>query len=244
MEQLNFFVKEVMDLSQIRTISNNVLPDYYNALVECPALFNDKYIYGKIEEDIKKFRNNLLAGKIIVQGNYQTLTPDIVGLMQYAFNMPVNGLLRKGQIYSSYWTSKKCEQVDIIRNPHVNMEHRIGYIRTSEKMEKWYHYQNTGILTSMYDTYLLALGGADADGDHVACIPNHDIINAVRRELDAGHGRTVVFKPCEQKKADRSVKVNDTAALMKVNKDSFANDIGSVINEISKLCHGLLKIRL
>lgn len=235
---VNEFIKYRGMLSEDNNIdeqSNNVLPDYYKALVECPALFNDKYIYGKIEEDIKKFRNNLLAGKIIVQGNYQTLTPDIVGLMQYAFNMPVNGFLRKGQIYSSYWTSKKCEQVDIIRNPHVNMEHRIGYIRTSEKMEKWYHYQNTGILTSMYDTYLLALGGADADGDHVVCTPNHDIINAVRRELDAGHGRTVVFKPCEQKKADRSVKVNDTAALMKVNKDSFANDIGSVINEISKL---------
>ena len=125
---VNEFIKYRGMLSEDDNIdeqSNNVLPDYYKALVECPALFNDKYIYGKIEEDIKKFRNNLLAGKIIVQGNYQTLTPDIVGLMQYAFNMPVNGLLRKGQIYSSYWTSKKCEQVDIIRNPHVNMEHRI-----------------------------------------------------------------------------------------------------------------------
>lgn len=235
---INEFIKyrgmlsEDIDIDEQR---DNALPDYYKALAKCPELFNDKYIYGKVEEDIKKFRNNLLAGKIIVQGNYQTLTPDIVGLMQYAFDMPVNGLLRKGQIYSSYWTSKGCEQVDIIRNPHVNMEHRIGYLRTSDKMEKWYQYQTTGIITSMYDTYLLALGGADTDGDHVVCSPNQDIINAVKRELKAKHGRTVVFKPCEQKKIDRSVRVNDTVALMKVNKDSFANDIGNVINKISKL---------
>lgn len=235
---INEFIKYRGMLSEDTDIDeqrDNVLPDYYKALVKCPELFNDKYIYGKVEEDIKKIRNNLLAGKIIVQGNYQTLTPDIVGLMQYAFDMPVNGLLRKGQIYSSYWTSKGCKQVDIIRNPHVNMEHRIGYLRTSDKMEKWYQYQTTGIITSMYDTYLLALGGADTDGDHVVCSPNQDIINAVKRELKAKHGRTVVFKPCEQKKIDRNVRVNDTVALMKVNKDSFSNDIGSVINEISKL---------
>lgn len=211
------------------------LPYYYKALLKCPALFNDKYVYGKIEEDIKKFRNNLLAGKIIVQGNYQTLTPDIVGLMQYAFGMPVNGLLRRGHIYSAYWTSKGYEQVDIIRNPHINMEHRIGYLRTSDKMNRWYKYQTTGILTSMYDTYLLALGGADTDGDHVACTPNQHIIDAVKRELKAGHGRTVVFKPYVQPNKKRSVKIKDTAALMKVNKDSFSNDIGNVINKISKL---------
>ena len=235
---VNEFIKYRGMLSEDNDVDmqcDNNLPDYYKALVKCPALFNDKYIYGKIEEDIKKFRNNLLAGKIIVQGNYQTLTPDIVGLMQYTFDMPVNGLLRRGQIYSSYWSSKECKQVDIIRNPHINMEHRIGYLRTSDKMRKWYRYQTTGILTSMYDTYLLALGGADADGDHVVCSPNQDIINAVKRELDSGHGRTVVFKPYKKAKTDRSVKVNDTAALMRVNKDSFANDIGSVINEISKL---------
>lgn len=235
---INEFIKYRGMLSEDTDIDeqrDNVLPDYYKALAKCPELFNDKYIYGKVEEDIKKFRNNLLAGKIIVQGNYQTLTPDIVGLMQYAFDMPVNGLLRKGQIYSSYWTSKGCKQVDIIRNPHVNMEHRIGYLRISDKMEKWYQYQTTGIITSMYDTYLLALGGADTDGDHVVCSPNQDIINAVKRELKAKHGRTVVFKPCEQKKIDRNVRVNDTVALMKVNKDSFSNDIGSVINKISKL---------
>lgn len=211
------------------------IPDFYNALRKCPQLFNDKYIYGKIEDDIKKLKNNLYSGKVIVEGNYQTLTPDIYALLQYAFGLPVNGLLRKGQIYSAYWSGRNVKLVDIIRNPHINMEHRLGYIRQSEKMDDWYEFQTTGIITSMYDTYLLALGGADTDGDHVCCTPNTDIINAVMREIIAEHGRTVIFKPYKGKDKDRSVCINDTVALMQVNKDSFANDIGSVINEISKL---------
>ena len=235
---INEFIKYrgilIDEEEQVNQISEAV-PSYYKALRKCPELFNDKYIYGKVEEDIKRLKNDLLVGKIIVKGNYQTLTPDIIGLLQYAFNMPVNGLLRKGQIYSSYWTMKGEKQVDVIRSPHITHEHRIGYIRESEKMNKWYKYQTTGIITSMYDTYLLALGGADTDGAHVCCTPNKDIINAVRRELDNGHGRTVVFKQCAKKGKDRSLRVNDTAGIMKVNKDSFSNDIGTVINEISKL---------
>lgn len=235
---INEFIKYRGLLSNVEEdnqLAEEILPSYYKALLKCPELFNDKYVYSKIEEDVKKLRNDLLVGKVIVEGNYQILTPDILGLLQYAFHMPVNGLLRKGQIYSSYWSSKGIKQVDIIRSPHITHEHRIGYLRNSDKMHKWYEYQTTGILTSMYDTYLLALGGADTDGDHVCCTPNKDIINAVKRELEQGHGRTVVFKQCAHKGKDRSLRVNDTAGLMKVNKDSFSNDIGTVINEISKL---------
>lgn len=132
--------------------SLEAIPSYYRALLKCPELFDDKYVYGKIEEDVKRLRNDLLVGKVIVEGNYQTLTPDLVGLLQYTFNMPVSGLLRRGQIYSSYWTLKGKKQVDIIRSPHITHEHRIGYLRRSDKMHKWYEYQTTGIITSMYDT--------------------------------------------------------------------------------------------
>lgn len=232
---INEFIKYRGMLAEDEKNLKSILPPYYQALYKCKELFNDKYIYGKIQEDIQKLRNNLLAGKVIVRGNYQTLTPDILGLLQYAFGLPVEGLLRKGQIYSNYWSGQRKEKVDIIRNPHINMEHRIGYLRKSKKMDRWYEYQTTGILTSMYDTYLLALGGADTDGDHVCCIPDCNIIDAVIREIKSGNGRTVIFKGYSGANGSKGINVNNTSALMKVNKDSFSNDIGSVINEISKL---------
>lgn len=231
---LDEFLKYRGITEPIDTENNQFVPSYYQALQKNHALFNDKYVYGKIEDDVVRLKNDLLAGKIITEGNYQTLSIDVVGLMEYALGLPVKGLLEAEQIYSSYWNNKTVKVVDIIRNPHIYMEHRIGYLINTDAMKKWYKYQTTGIITSMYDTYLLALGGADTDGDHVCTVSNKDIINAVKRELDAGHGRTIYFNKLETNKK-KGVRINNTRGLMRVNQKSFSNDIGSVVNEISKL---------
>lgn len=217
-------------------IVNESVSSYFQALLYDKTLCNDPYIKSKIADDIQRFKNNLLAGKCIVDGNYQTLTIDVYAFMEYIFRLPVNGLLRRGQVYSNYWNTenKKINEIDITRAPHIAMEHRIGYLRSSDKMSKWYKYQTTGIITSIHDTYLLAIGGADADGDHVCTTSNATIINAAKRELEAGHGRTIYFNKLNFEK-DRSCYINDTSALMEVNLDSFKNSIGRVINDISKL---------
>lgn len=229
-------------------------PPYYVALLHNKDLFYDKYVHSKIEEDIKKLRNNILSGKLFVRGNYQVFIPDLYGLVEWAFHDELGhepqGLLKKPyHIYSDWWNDKGAVTVDIMRNPAVGMEHRIGHLRNSRELKKWFKFQTTGIVTGMYDTLALALNGADYDGDTVCTSDNVHLINAVKREFKAGNGRLVVKKIVDspaEKDVPKGIFISDRAALMKVNQMSFKNSIGHVIDRETDLwsCINLDKERI
>lgn len=227
---------------------------YYVALLHNKDLFYDQYVHGKIEEDIKKLKNNILSGKLFVKGNYQVFIPDLYGLAEWAFHDELGhepqGLLRKPyHIYSDWWNDRGAVTVDIMRNPAVGMEHRIGHLRNNRELKKWFKFQTTGIVTGMYDTLALSLNGADYDGDTVCTTDNIHLINAVKREFKAGNGRLVVKKivgsPTE-KDISKGILISDRAALMKVNQMSFKNSIGHVIDRVTDLwsCINLDKKRI
>lgn len=229
-------------------------PPYYVALLHNKDLFYDQYVHGKIEEDIKKLKNNILSGKLFVKGNYQVFIPDLYGLAEWAFHDELGhepqGLLRKPyHIYSDWWNDRGAVTVDIMRNPAVGMEHRIGHLRNNRELKKWFKFQTTGIVTGMYDTLALSLNGADYDGDTVCTTDNIHLINAVKREFKTGNGRLVVKKivgsPTE-KGISKGILISDRAALMKVNQMSFKNSIGHVIDRVTDLwsCINLDKKRI
>ena len=218
-------------------------PPYYIALLHNKDLFYDEYVHGKIEEDIKKLKNNILSGKLFVKGNYQVFIPDLYGLAEWAFHDELgyepHGLLRKPyHIYSGWWNERGADTVDIMRNPAVGMEHRIGHLRNNRELKKWFKYQTTGIVTGMYDTLALALNGADYDGDTVCTTDNKQLIDAVRREFKAGNGRIVVKKVIDKApvpEPKKGIQIADRKSLMKVNQMSFKNSIGSVIDRVTDL---------
>lgn len=218
-------------------------PPYYVALLHNKDLFYDQYVHSKIEEDIKKLKNNILSGKLFVKGNYQVFIPDLYGFAEWAFHDELGyepkGLLRKPYyIYSDWWNDRGAVTVDIMRNPAVGMEHRIGHLRNNHELKKWFKFQTTGIVTGMYDTLALALNSADYDGDTVCTTDNIHLINAVKREFKAGNGRLVVKKivgnPTE-KEVSKEVRISDRAALMEINQMSFKNSIGHVIDRVTDL---------
>lgn len=217
-------------------------PAYYKALLKDKTLFNDKYIRGKVEADIKKLKNNLLSGKVFVKGNYQVFMPDLYGLAEWTFSKELGeepkGLLGWYEIYSSWWNEQNVTEVDMIRNPAVGMEHRICQLQDNEEMQKWYKYQTTGIVTSIHDTLALVLGNADFDGDTVCTTDNQPLIDAVKRERNNGNGnlvwKEIVDAPVSESKKT-PVSVKERAALMKVNQMSFANSIGTVIDRVTDL---------
>lgn len=217
-------------------------PPYYVALLQNKELFHDKYVHGKIEADIEKLRNNILSGKLFVHGNYQVFMPDLYGLAEWAFHDELGrepkGLLEKPyHIYSDWWNEIGVTTVDMIRNPHVGMEHRICHLRNNKELKKWYKYQTTGIVTGMYDALALVIGNADFDGDSVAVFDNKEFIDAVQREFRAGNGRLVVKKEVSKNNGQgiKPVCVSNRADLMKVNQMSFKNSIGSVIDRVTDL---------
>ena len=208
---------------------------YYQALQYNHALANDDYIRNKMQDDIKRLKNELLSGKQRIHGHYEVFCPDIYGLAEYAFGLEVKGLLlHPWNIYSKYWSKHGASEVDVIRNPHIAMEHRVCQVVTSTEMQKWYRHQESTIISSMYDTLALALSGADYDGDTVCTTDCPQIINAVKREMAAGNGNLIV-KDGESGKELKSIKVSDAPRLMEVNARGYKNNIGSVIDRVTDL---------
>lgn len=154
----------------------NKIPSYYQAMYYNHSLYNDEFIQKKVKQDLKSGKERAYVGKIIVSGNYQTLTPDLYALMQHAFGMEVTGLLKGNEVYSNYWNMNLFEEpwIDIIRSPHIANEHCPAMVVTSEAMERWFRYQKTGIILSIFDnTIALKLNSADFDGDHVLTTDNN-----------------------------------------------------------------------
>lgn len=213
-------------------------PSYYHAMYYNHSLFNDEFIKKKIKQDLKSAKERAYVGKIIVKGNYQTLTPDLFALMQHIFGLPVTGLLKYNQIYSNYWNHhlEGTSWVDIIRSPHIAMEHSPVQAVTSGQMEKWFEYQKTGIIIAVFgNTIALKANSADFDGDHILTVNNPVICEAAINQFSNTiyHEKTVYPYTNEQKK--ETVVVSDMDEIIECDYKGYKNNIGNVINPISIL---------
>ena len=214
--------------------SNSIdVPEYYKALKKNKNLFYDDWIQKKVQADIKNYKERTYRGGILVEGNYQTFIPDIYGLAEYAFGLPVKGLLDKDQVYSNYWLNKGVKVIDIIRYPHIAMEHKISEVVSPAKMQ-YYKYITEGIVTNLYDSTALKLNGADFDNDKVLTTSNKILIAAARKNM----GNTIVYIPMEKDGDGKEVeryKINNMERLIKTDVDGMSNSIGEVVNKITKL---------
>lgn len=215
----------------------NKIPSYYQAMHYNHSLYNDEFIQKKVKQDLKSGKERAYVGKIIVSGNYQTLTPDLYALMQHAFGMEVTGLLKGNEVYSNYWNMNLFEEpwIDIIRSPHIANEHCPAMVVTSEAMERWFRYQKTGIILSIFDnTIALKLNSADFDGDHVLTTDNRIICEAARRN-NVNTIHHVKIDRRKEKTVDNTVDVSDVKTIIECDYKGYKNSIGMVINPISVL---------
>lgn len=213
-------------------------PNYYHAMYYNHSLFNDDFIKKKIRQDLKSAKERAYAGKIEVRGNYQTLTPDLFALMQHIFGLEVTGLLKYNQIYSNYWNHhlEGTPWVDMIRSPHIAMEHSPVQAVTSGAMEKWFVCQKTGIIVGVFgNTIALKANSADYDGDHVLTVDNPVICEAARRSFSNTIYHEKIECPYDAEKKKEKTKVSDIDMVLDCDYKGYKNNIGNVINPISVL---------
>lgn len=213
-------------------------PSYYHAMYYNHSLFNDEFIRKKVKQDLKSAKERSYVGKIIVNGNYQTLTPDLFALMQHIFGLPVTGLLKYNQIYSNYWNFhlEGTPWVDIIRSPHIAMEHSPVQVITSGEMEKWFAYQKTGIIIGVFgNTIALKANSADFDGDHVLTVNNPVICEAAIKQFSNTIYHEKIEYPYMGKKKKGKVVVSHMDEIIGCDYKGYKNNIGNVINPISIL---------
>lgn len=222
-----------------KTDDNHLTPWYYKALTLDDSLQYDPYIRKKIESDLENLQRRIFMGKILLNGNYQTAMPDLLALMEHIFGLEVVGALNKGEIYSNYWNNKKVDKVSIWRNPHIACEWFNAKVVQNEKTERWFKYQETGIVTDIYGTIALRLGTMDFDGDTVASVNSEIIYNAIERAdihtirvVEKDETKNVESNKSEEKKEFR---INDFDKIMYTNKLGFSNNIGDVTNKVTVL---------
>lgn len=213
-------------------------PPYYHAMYYNHSLFNDGFIKKKMKQDMKSAKERAYVGKITVKGNYQTLTPDLFALMQHIFGLPVTGLLKYNQIYSNYWNHhlEGTSWVDIIRSPHIAMEHSPVQAVTSGEMEKWFAYQKTGIIIAVIgNTIALKANSADFDGDHILTVNNPVICEAAINQFSNTIYHEKIEYPYGSVKQKEKIIVSDMNEIIECDYKGYKNNIGNVINPISIL---------
>lgn len=205
------------------------VPPYYKALYYNHDLCNDSFIRARYREDLKSIVNDARIGKLLVQGNYQMLAPDLFGLAQIAFGLEVTGLLEANEIYSQYWLQAGKDKLDLLRNPHIGNEHNLVIVSNTTEMEEWYQYQTASIVTGTRDTIALRCNSADFDGDTVLTTSNPVLIRAVERYPS----NTIV--PMYDAPPPVLCRMDDIAGLMIADAKAMKCDIGKVVNPVSAL---------
>ncbi|QWU14420.1 hypothetical protein SAMN04487895_101731 [Paenibacillus sophorae] len=219
----NDHMKSLLFLKGNHLADNNIMSGKYDfsmALMADKRMIDDPFVKNRIHDMLEKRIDDAKKGDLIVDGNFSIVSGDPYTLCQSMFGLKKTGLLNKGEYYNSYWNKKGVKQVVAFRAPmtlHNNI--RVLDLVNEESVNEWYKYMNTVTIINSFDSTASALNGMDFDADMVLTVNNQIIKDSVKR-----------LKPiiCTQNVADK--KVPTEADLIKANKLSFGDEIGSVTN--------------
>jgi hypothetical protein len=188
-------------------------------------LIDDLYIKRHIYRSINKKIKDSYLGKLIVDGNFQTILSDPYALMEHVFEMNVVGLLPRDKYYSSYWTNRGIDTVVGMRAPLTwQSEVNTMHIVYSEKTKDWYKYITSGIILNVHGNDCMTFSDADFDGD-IILTTNESAL------LDNVHGGVPITY--EKKNATKQI-INDRSLYLS-DLQAFNPKIGFITNTSSTL---------
>ena len=135
-------------LKTLKADENSYLKDKV-ALAIYPELLRDGYSRSQLKDTKKRMLQDAKSGAIRCANKRLFALPDWYAYCEYLFlhiERP-EGLLENGEIgcrpYLSY------DRADVLRSPHLYMEHALRKISHSEKVLEWF--QTDGVYTSCHD---------------------------------------------------------------------------------------------
>ena len=194
--------------------------DYTTAMMIDKDMLNDPYTFSKIKNNISNRIDQVKLGVINVHGNFSILSGDPYTLCQSMFNLPVTGLLKRGEIYSNYWKQQGVTRVAGFRAPmtvHNNIV--VMNVANNEEVNKWYKYMNTVTILNAWDNSCATLNGADFDGDTIMTTDNKYVLKGIKPTLPIC---------CMQGSSSKVIPTEKD--FIKANKASFGSAIGTITN--------------
>lgn len=199
---------------------------WLKALIADNSLINDPYIKQKIYDLIVQRIKLSCLGKLIVNGNYQTIVSDPYALMQHACGLEVTGLLKNKQYYSAYWNDREIKEINTMRSPLTYVsEHNILNLYSTEELNYWYRYCYTGIILNIFGDDVLRFADSDFDYDILASTSNRVIIEGVYKNT---------YPVSYEKKSTKKIIITEEE-LFNADLRAFGSEIGSITNKGSAM---------
>lgn len=132
--------------------SKNQNKGYFQKCLELyPEMLQDEHCKITLREMKRSMEVDARAGKLMIDGKYQFLIPDLYAACQYWFegiDTP-EGLLSGNEVWTRLYPN--AEQLDVLRSPHLYKEHAVrpNTYQAKPLIKKWFN--TNGIYTSTHD---------------------------------------------------------------------------------------------
>lgn len=121
------------------------------ALILNRNMLEDTYIKTKLSRYLNTKIQQSYIGKLLVNGNFQTMLSDPYALCEHIYNMPIKGLLQEKEHYSQYWNERGVDTVVAMRAPLTwRSEANTLHLQNNEKVNEWYKYLYSGIVYNVW----------------------------------------------------------------------------------------------
>lgn len=196
------------------------------ALTYCPNLINDNYVNSKIVRQIQTKIDQMKIGKVLVEGAYEFLIPDLYAMAEHAFGLEIKGLLPAGTIWNRRWVEKGSKIISTHRSPLVApSENCLLNVYNNNDCMQWYSYIKSGNMYNIWDMTAISQSDADYDGDLSLTTDNRYMVEAV------GCNKKVIT----YEKTKAKSQVLNMNSFAKMDCLSFNTKIGVITNIVSNM---------
>lgn len=213
----NLLDKDDVDFNDILNLTSD---NVSKALLLNNEMIHDEYIKNTIIFSINKKIRESYLGKLILNGNFSVMIPDMYAFMQHAFGQEVTGALKEFEHYSNFWNKKGKTDVVAMRSP-LTWRSEVNKLTliNNDLTEKWFKYLTSGIVYNVWGCDCIIHADSDFDGDIVATTDNPVFLRCRYDNLPITYNKSTVDK--EYIKEDE---------LYTADIQSFNSTIGQITN--------------
>ena len=203
---------------------NNILnltsDNVAKALILNRSMIDEEYIKNTVIMSVNKKIRESYLGKLVLDGNFSVMIPDMYAFMQHAFGQTVTGALKEFEHYSHFWNQRGKTEVVAMRSPLTwRSEVNKLNLKSNELTEKWFKYLTSGIVYNVWGCDCIIHADSDFDGDIVATTDNPVFLRCRYDNLPITYTKSTVDK--------EFIKENE---LYLADIQSFNSEIGSITN--------------
>lgn len=178
---------------------NNILnltsDNVAKALILNRSMIDEEYIKNTIIMSVNKKIRESYLGKLVLNGNFSVMIPDMYAFMQHAFGQTVTGALKEFEHYSHFWNQRGKTEVVAMRSPLTwRSEVNKLNLKNNELTEKWFKYLTSGIVYNVWGCDCIIHADSDFDGDIAATTDNSVFIRCRYDNLPITYTKSTVDK--------------------------------------------------